>query len=304
MSGTSRREFLWQTGAAAAALGLTAGTALSAAGPAPEPAKRQIRKALGIEMITAPSMMEKFKLARDAGFAGIEIDSPGKWKMDEVLAARDATGVAIIGTVDSEHWNLTLGDPDPQKRAAGLEALRRSLRDCKALGGVSVLFVPGVVNAQISYSDLYKRSQEELRKVVPLAEELGVKIGIENVWNNFLLSPLEAARYVDEFNSPAIGWHFDVGNIVAFGWPDQWIRILGKRIVKLHFKEYSRRRRDQSGMYKGFEVELMDGDNDWPAVMKALDDVGFTGWAALEVKGGKLDRLKFLSERTNRILAL
>ena len=96
----------------------------------------------------------------------------------------------------------------------------------------------------MSYDDAWKRSLEEIRKAVPVAEELQVKIAIENVWNQFLLSPLEAARYVDEFDSPWVGWHFDIGNIINYGWPEQWIHILGKRIVKLHFKEFSKKKRD------------------------------------------------------------
>src|SRR5204862_6181045 len=119
-------------------------------------------------------------------------------------------------------------------REIGLEALKQTLRDGKRYGASSVLLVPAVVNKEDSYADAYTRSQAEIRKAVPLTEYLGVKIAIENVCNAFLLSPLEAARYVDEFNSPAVGWHFDVGNVITYGWPEQWIRILGKRIQKLH----------------------------------------------------------------------
>ena len=161
-----------------------------------------------------------------------------------------------------------------------------------------------MVNQKVSYADAYTRSQAEIRKAVPLAEELGVKIAIENVWNQFLLSPLEAARYVDEFNSPAVGWHFDIGNIITFGWPDQWIRILGKRIQKLHVKEFSRKKRDNEGLGKGFAVAFLEGDNDWPAIMKALDDIGYQGWGIAEQGGGdSLEGLKDLSERMTRIFA-
>ena len=121
---------------------------------------------------------------------------------------------------------------------------------------------------------------------MPLAQQLGVKIAIENVWNLFLLSPLEAARYIDEFESPAIGWHFDIGNVINYGWPEQWVRILGKRITKLHIKEYSRAKRDKTGPAAGFQVPYLEGDNDWPAVMAALDDVGYKGWGIAEQPGG------------------
>jgi hexulose-6-phosphate isomerase len=205
--------------------------------------------------------------------------------------------------MNSAHWSSPLSDPNPEVRARGMEGLKTALRDAKKLGCSSVLLVPAVVKKDVSYADAYTRSQAEIRKVVPLAEELGVTIAIENVWNQFLLSPLEAARYVDEFNSPRVGWHFDVGNLVNYGWPEQWIRILGKRIAKVHVKEFSRSKRDKEGLWKGFEVELLAGDCDWPAVMKALDDIGYQGWLIAEISGGDAQRLKTIAELMDRILA-
>ena len=131
-----------------------------------------------------------------------------------------------------------------------------------------------------------------------------MKIAIENVWNNFLLSPLEAARYVDEFKSPFVAWHFDIGNILRYGWPEQWISVLGKRIVQLHIKEYSRDKMNSAGLWKGFDVKLLEGDNNWPAIMKAVDDIGYTGWAIAEQSGGNsLEGLKDLSSRIDKICA-
>ncbi len=224
------------------------------------------------------------KAIKEAGFEGTEMMS--HMDQDEVLRARDATGLVIPSVCGRDHWGKPLSDPDPKVRAEGLEALKQTLRDGKRYGASSVLLVPAVVTKQVSYADAYTRSQAEIRKAIPLAEELGVKIAIEDVWNQFLLSPLEAARYVDEFHSPAVGWHFDVGNIINYGWPEQWIRILGPRIQKLHIKEFSRKKRDKEGLWKGFDVPLLEGDNDWPAVMKALDDVGYHGWAMTEQGGG------------------
>ena len=189
-------------------------------------------------------------------------------------------------------------------RAIGVRGLEQALRDAKAYGATSVLFVPAVVNKQVSYQDAYTRSQTEIRKVLPMAKELGVRVAIENVWNHFLMSPLEAARYIDEFESPAIGWHFDVGNVITFGWPEQWIRILGKRIQKLHIKEYSREKRDKTGPYSGFEVKFLEGDNDWAAVMKALDEIGYDGWGIAEQPGADSPAgLKDLSDRMTKIFA-
>ena len=162
-----------------------------------------------------------------------------------------------------------------------------------------------MVNKEVSYADAFTRSREMIRQAVPLAEELGVKIALENVWNNFLLSPLEAARFVDDFNSPMVGWHFDCGNVWNYGWPDQWIRILGKRIVKIHIKEFSRKKADSEGKWKGFEVKLLEGDMEWPAIMKALDDVGYTGWIIAEQGGaGSPEGLKDISVRMDKILGL
>jgi hexulose-6-phosphate isomerase len=248
------------------------------------------------------SVLEKMKAVKEAGFDGAEMNS--HMDQEEVLRARDETGLAIPSVCGVRHWDKPLTHPDPNVRAEGLEALKQTLRDAKRYGASSILLVPGVVNKDISYTDAYTRSQAEIRKAVPLAEELGVKIAIENVWNQFLLSPLEAARYVDEFNSPAVGWHFDVGNILNYGWPEQWLRILGKRVQKLHIKEFSRKRRDNEGLWKGFDVKLLEGDDNWPAVMKAVDDIGYKGWAITEQGGGdSLEGLKDLSQRLDKILA-
>jgi hexulose-6-phosphate isomerase len=253
------------------------------------------------------SVMDKFKMIRDAGFDGVE--PMGSMDRDEVLKARDATGLQIPSVCDAAHWFKPLSDPNPTARAVGLEGLKTALQDCKTYGGSSVLLVAGTVNKDVSYADAYERSQAEIRKAIPLAEELGVKIAIENVWNYFLMSPLEAARYVDEFKSDAVGWHFDVGNIIAWGWPEQWIRILGKRIQKLHIKEYSRAKRDNEGLWKGFQVDYLEGDNNWPVVMKALDEIGYRGWAIAEPAHHPpgLDDAGFLknvSEKVGKILEM
>jgi len=202
------------------------------------------------------------------------------------------------------HWKNPLSDPSAEVRAVGLRGLEQALQDAKAYGATSVLLVPAVVSKQVSYKDAYVRSQIEIRKALPMAQELGVKIAVENVWNHFLLSPLEAARYIDEFESPAIGWHFDVGNEITFGWPDQWIRILGARIQKLHIKEYSLAKRDKTGPSSGFDVKFLEGSNDWPAIMKALDEVGYQGWGIAEQPGADSpEGLKDLSDRMTKIFA-
>lgn len=294
MKGLDRRRFLLSAGAG---LGVSLWGSLAGA------QERRLKKSLKFGMVKEElSLGDKFKLLKELGFDGVELDSPNDLDRDEVLRAREESGLVIDGVVDSVHWRKTLSDPDPQVRAEGVEALKTAVRDAKAYGGTSVLLVPAVVNKEVSYDDAYRRSQEEIRKVLPLAAELQIHIAIENVWNHFLLSPLEFARYLDEFESPWVGAHFDVGNIVNYGWPEHWIRILGRRIVKLDIKEYSRARRDREGPYAGFEVPLGEGDCDWPAVMKALAEIGFRGWAAAEVPGGNRERLADISRRMDRIL--
>ena len=248
------------------------------------------------------SVLEKFKAIKEAGFEGVEPMS--HMDQDEVVKALEETGLKAASVCCNTHWNKPVSDPNPAVREEGLNGLKQALRDAKRYGASSVLFVAAVVNKDVTYADAYKRSQEEIRKAIPLAEELGVKIAIENVWNHFLLSPLEAARYVDEFNSPWVGWHFDVGNVITYGWPEQWIRVLGKRIQKLHIKEFSREKANKEGLWKGFDVPFLKGDNNWPAVMKALDDIGYDGWGIAEQPGAdSAEGLKKLSDEMDRIFA-
>lgn len=297
-----RRSFLKLSASTAALSALAPSRVLAADAETPASSRTpKLKKAIMYATVGLKgSVMEKFKAIKEAGFAGVE--PMADMDQEAVVAALQETGLQAASVCCNTHWAKPLSDPNPSVRTAGLEGLQRALRDAKRYGASSVLFVPAVVNKQISYADAYQRSQEGIRTVLPLAQELGVKIAIENVWNQFLLSPLEAARYVDEFNSPWVGWHFDIGNVINYGWPEQWIRILGPRIVKLHIKEYSRQRRDKEGLWKGFEVAFGEGDNDWPAIMKALGEIGYHGWGIAEQPGGgSLEGLKDLSQRMDRI---
>ena len=309
----NRRTFLRSTTALAALAPLS--SHVSAQAPAAAPAKPKTRRmnpkgfmlgTLNSDTAKKLSVREKFQLLRNAGFAGVEPSSA----MDqaEVLAARDATGLQIPSVVVATHWAKPLTDPNPSAREVGLAGLKQGLRDAKAYGASSVLLVPGVVTKQVSYADAYTRSIAEIKKAVPLAEQLGVVIAIENVWNQFLLSPREAVDYVDSFRSPFVQWHFDVGNVVNSGFPEQWVTSLGPRIVKIHVKEFSRKLRDTKGLREGFKVNLLEGDSDWPAVMTALDSVGYTGWMITEQwrPEGLTDQayLEQLSAKLDAILAV
>ncbi|MEE2907716.1 MAG: sugar phosphate isomerase/epimerase family protein [Planctomycetota bacterium] len=303
MSSPSRRDFI-RTSAAAAAAGSLAAHADTAPSDATEAhAKRPIRYALKIGMIQeGDTLLEKFRIARDAGFHGVELDSPGIPPLQDIRDACSDTGLVVPGVVGSFHWHDQLAHPDSDTRRRGEEALAVALRDCRDVGGTTVLLVPAVVGPDVAYDEAWDRSTAAIQRALPMAEELGVSIAIENVWNNFLLSPMEARRYVDQFKSPHVGWYFDVGNIVAYGWPPQWVRILGPRILKIDVKEYSRSKLDKEGRWAGFSVPIGEGDCQWKETMAALDEVGYTGWASAEVGGGDAARLKDISSRMDSVL--
>jgi hexulose-6-phosphate isomerase len=300
----TRRIFLAGSTALAAAPALLARRAPTTTNPA-----RTLRKAAMIGMVgEGETILEKFRVLRDCGFEGVECDSPSPVPVGEILEAQEKTGIVVHGLVDSKHWGKPLNHPEPAVRAEGAGALETCLRDAKRLGSTSVLLVPGVVNDKMPYDECYRLSQEAIRAALPVARECGVTIAVENVWNNFLLSPLEAARYVDEFADPRVAFHFDIGNVINFGRPAQWVKILGRRIVKLHIKDFSLKKRDEQGLWKGFDVELGEGDAGWAGVMAALDQTGYStatpgNWATAEVRGGDRARLTRVSEQMSRLFA-
>jgi L-ribulose-5-phosphate 3-epimerase len=296
----NRRQFTKNTLMASAMASVTALPGFSGFISAPRSLKKGIMWGnIGV----GQTIMEKFQAAKAAGFDGVEVMS--HLDRTEVLKARDATGLIIPSVCGAMHWKYPLSDPDPAVREQGLAALKLSLEDADAYGADTVLLVPGRVNETVSYDDCWNRSVEELKKALPEAINLKVKIALENVWNNFLISPMEAASFVDQFKSPYIGFYFDCGNILVYGWPEQWIKILGRRLAKVHIKEFSRKIADKQGKGAGFGVKLQEGDVNWSAVMKALDDIGYSGWTTIEQPGGDTpEGLKDLCSRLTNIQAL
>ncbi|MDI1314127.1 sugar phosphate isomerase/epimerase family protein [Prosthecobacter sp.] len=296
---TSRRQFIHSLSSTALLAASGSITAQEAAKPA-----RKLRKAImGGTLGIKGTLLEKYKAAKEAGYEGVE--PAAGMNQQEVLDALGQSGLQAASVCCHTHWKQTLTHDDPKIREEGFQGVLTTLRDAKAYGTDSILVVPGVVSETVPYDVAWTRSIAELKKAVPLAKELGVKISIENVWNNFILSPLEAVRYLDEIGDPIVGWHFDIGNVLRFGWPEQWIKILGKRINRIHVKEYSTKKMKEEGVYKGFDCNLTEGDNNWPAIMKALDDVGYTGWAISEQRGGiNPGGLKMLTERMDKIFAM
>lgn len=291
MNSLDRRSFLRAAGVSLAAAHLTGqGQSANAA----EESGKLWKKAFMLGSLNEGPSLPVFQLLKEAGFEGVELISPNKLDLKEVLEARDQTGLVIHGVSGSRHWRDTLADPDPNVVDRGMDAIRQEFADCKAYGGTTVLVVPAVVNKKIHYREAYERSQQNIRKLLPEAEKHGVKIAIEEVWNKFLLSPVEFARYIDEFASPWVGAYFDVGNIVEYGYPEEWIRELGKRILKIHIKEYAKPKR--------FDYRLGEGEIDWKAVRAALIEVGYQGWITAEVGLGNLETMKDVVNRMDKLL--
>ena len=268
----NRRSFL-----AAGAAGAWAAARAETAG-----ARLPVRKAVEFSMLPEKlSLGERFRMARDAGFEEIECPTMSEARdAEETKKAAEAAGLRIHSVMNMSHWQYPLSSADPAVVAKCVEGMKTSLRNAHFWGADTVLLVPAVVNAATSYRDAWVRSQAQIRQLLPIAEELKVVIGIEEVWNKFLLSPLEFARYVDEFQSPWIRAYFDVGNVVLYGYPQDWIRTLGSRIVKLHIKDF-RFEKDVAQW-----TPLREGAVDWPAVHGALAEIGYRGSATTELPGG------------------
>jgi len=235
------------------------------------------------------------------GFEAIEgqtVSDPHE--AEELKKAADDAKVRIHSVMNMAHWDNPLSSSDPAVVEKSLEGMRTSLHNAKLWGAEAVLLVPAVVTPQTTYLEAWRRSQKQIRKLIPLAEELKVVIAIEEVWNKFLLSPLEMPRYVDEFQSPWVKSYFDVGNVVFYGYPQDWIRSLGKRIAKVHLKDF---KISGPGFGDSYHfVNLGEGDIDWSAVRKAFADVGYTGYATTELEGGDEAYLRDVGQRVDRLV--
>jgi len=257
-----------------------------------------IKKGLVFDMVPANlNYADRFKLVRDAGFEVVQaLTEPDEQKAGAIKQAADAASIRIDSVMNVDHWQYPLSSSDPAVVEKSLAGMRTSLHNAKLWGSDVVLLVPAVVNPQTSYRDAWTRSQAQIRKLIPLAEELKVVIAIEEVWNRFLLSPLEMVQYIGEFHSPWVQAWFDVGNVVLYGYPQDWIRTLGKRIVKVHLKDFKRTENGYAW------VNLGDGDVDWPAVRQAFGDIGYAGSVIAELEQGDETYLRDVSRRIDRLL--
>jgi hexulose-6-phosphate isomerase len=264
---------------------------------ADEAKKPKLRIAVKYGMIKHDgSIEEKFNLIKKLGLQGVEVDSPSSLNKDEAKAAAKKTGIVIHGVIDSRHWQDTLSSSDADVRAKGLAALNGAIEDAAFFGCDTVLLVPGVVKDDVTFEQCYERSQAEIKKALPLAEKHKVKICIETVWNNFITKPEHLISFVDDLKSPWAGAYFDCSNMLKYGVSSaEWIRKLGKRLVKFDFKGYS---------HKNSWCKIGEGDEDWPEVLKALGEIGYDGWATSEVSGGGEKELADITARMKKVLGL
>lgn len=296
----NRRSFVRGS---AALLGAAALHGPFQAAPLQAAERRPMYKTLKIGMVSVPgSLTDKFRAVKAAGFDGIEMDSPGMAVEETRLAIRES-GLPVDGTVCSTHWQIKHTSADASERAQALRDLQQALRDTHAVGGHTTLLVVGH-GKDGPEKEIWPRSIENIAKALPLAAELGVYIAIENVWNHFLYdhqgdskqTAEKFVKYVDELDSPWVGMQFDIGNHWKYGDAGAWIRALGKRIVKLDVKGFSRKTNEFT--------RISEGDIDWADVRQALDEIGYTGWVAAEVNGGDQAELTRIAQEMDLVFEL
>jgi L-ribulose-5-phosphate 3-epimerase len=295
----SRREFLRSSATAACSAGFGGVFAeLLKAAPARSSPPTSMKKGLVLSMVsTKLSYADRFKMVRDTGFDVVQAPTTNnQHDAEEIKKAADAASIRIDSVMNLDHWKYPLSSSDHAVVEQSLAGMRTSLHNAKLWNSDVVLLVPAVVNPQTSYGDAWRRSQTEIRKLLPLAEELKIVIAIEEVWNKFLLSPLEMATYIGEFQSPWVKAWFDVGNVLLYGYPQDWIRTLGNSIVKVHLKDFKRK---QDGYAW---VNLGDGDVDWAAVREAFAQIGYSGSVIAELSGGDETYLRDVSRRVDRLV--
>ena len=268
--------------------------------PMAQAARVPIKKAVLGSMLPKelPDWKSKFAAGKEAGFTHIEMGTVEDAKEEAVIAKASAdTGLKIHGVMNAAHWKYPLNSSDSSVVDESMKGMRTSLRNAQAWGASTVLLVPAVVSPKQPYGEAWTKSVKQIKILLPEYEKAKIIIAVEEVWNKFLLSPLEMVRYIDQFESPYLWGYFDVGNVVLTGYPQDWIRTLGKkRIAKVHIKDF--RFKNRLAEF----VDLYDGEIDWKEVQRAFADIGYDGVATVELRGGDLDYLRDVSKRFDRIL--
>ena len=253
-----------------------------------------MKKGISIWSFPNDTLKNNFELAKKAGFEGVEValDEVGEVSLQstekDLLSVKhqaEDSGIELYSIASGLYWSYWLNDDDEAVRKKAKDVVKKHLEAARILGCESILVIPGTVNAEfvapgkvVDYATTYERSLEAITELKEYAEKYKVEIALENVWNKFLVSPMEMRDFIDKVDSKYVGSYFDVGNVLFNGSPEQWIKILGKRIKKVHFKDY----RVAAGGLHGF-VDLLAGDVNYPEVMKALQGIGYDGWVSAEM---------------------
>ena len=253
-----------------------------------------MKKGINIWSFPQGTIKDSLALAKNAGFEGVELALNGEGELSltsteteikQVKAMADDMGLALYSLSCGLCWDYRLSDDDAKMRQKAKDMIKKQLETAKILGADTILVLPGVVNVEFSspekkvaYDVVYDRALEGLNELKTEAESLKVNIGLENVWNKFLLSPMEMRDFIDKIGSEYVGSYLDIGNTLYCGYPEDWVRILGNRIKKVHFKDY----RMAAGGLHGF-VDLLAGDVDYPEVVKALNEIGYKDWVSAEM---------------------
>ena len=311
-SSVNRRRFLAAgTASVAGSMAMAAGTGSAPAAASEKvvrpPAGRRILISTKLSMVpdkdgekTLP-LADRLAIAGKAGFDGVDLDQAGLYTPEEAREAVQKTGVFVHNAINHDHWKMRLTSAKDDERAQGRANIEHCIRVSHAAGGSGVLIVIG--RADDGPADVVvERSRQEIKKLIPLAASLGQMILIENVWNKMFYEhdagPEQSAdqfiEYVDSFNSPWVGMYYDIGNHWKYGQPGDWIRAFGRRCVKLDAKGFSRAKNDWA--------DIGEGDLPWADVRKALDEIGFAGWAAAEVEGGDVERLTVVQKQLAKAL--
>lgn len=253
-----------------------------------------MKKGISIWSFGDMSVENSLKLAHKAGFDGVELalNETGEMSLDsskeellEIKKKAEDIGIQLYSIACGLYWDYSITDDDANIRKKAEDIVKKEIDTAKILGCDSCLVIPGTVCADfvdpekvVDYETAYNRSLEAFLRLKEYAEKAQINIGLENVWNKFLTSPMEMRDFIDKIGSDYVGSYLDVGNVLFNGYPEHWIKILGERIKKVHFKDY----RKVAGGLHGF-VDLLAGDIDYPAVVKALENVGYDGWVTAEM---------------------
>jgi hexulose-6-phosphate isomerase len=253
-----------------------------------------MKKGINIWSFPVGTIKENLTLAKKAGFEGVELALNGEGELSLQSTEKEITetrkmaedmGLKLYSLSSGLCWDYRLSDDDAAMRQKAKDMIKKQLETAKILGADTALVIPGVVNVEFSmpekkvaYDLVYERALEGINELKSYAEALKVNIGLENVWNKFLLSPMEMRDFIDKIGSDYVGSYLDIGNVLYCGYPEDWVRILGKRIKKIHFKDY----RVQAGGLCGF-VDLLAGDVNYPEVVKALNEIGYDDFVSAEM---------------------